>query len=226
MTLSLAGATILFDLDGTLVDTAPDLVSALNHVLVEASLQPVGMESVGTLIGHGARAMIERGMAVQGAALRPEEVDAHFKRFIDYYSDHIAERSRPFPGAVAALENLQAAGAQLAVCTNKSQILSDRLLEALDILRFFAKIVGADSVSSKKPHPAHIWETLDRCDGLAQRAIMVGDSRTDERAARLAGLPFIFFTFGYETETAAALRPDVVLSHYDELFAAISGLLN
>lgn len=221
---SFAGWTIAFDLDGTLVDTAPDLLGALNHVLAEAGLAPVDLPTVATLIGNGARAMMEKGFGVQGVTLPAAEMDAAFERFIAFYIDNIAVDSRPFDGAVAALDALLDAGATLCVCTNKRQDLSERLIGELGLSSRFAAILGADRASQRKPHQAHVFEAIAAAGGNPQRALFVGDSRTDERAARNAGLPFLFVTFGYEAETVENLAPDAVIGHYSELFPALSVL--
>ena len=219
------GWTIVFDLDGTLVNTAPDLLDALNHVLVEAGLKPVDLPTISTMIGHGAKAMIVKGMAAQGAEPDADRMDALFDQFLAYYEDHIAVGSRPFENALAALQTLTNEGAILAVCTNKRQGSTDRLLDALQISENFAAIVGADSVPDRKPHGDHILLTVDRAGGNRSRAIMVGDSRTDERAARNAGLPFVFVPFGYETETVDQIAPDAVVSNYSELVPALLRLI-
>ncbi|MBI1255376.1 MAG: HAD-IA family hydrolase [Hyphomonas sp.] len=218
------GWTILFDLDGTLVDTAPDLLGALNHVLTGMGLAPVPLAQVAEMIGHGARAMIETGTRTQGAALSATEMDAAFEWFIAYYVDHIAVGSRPFDGAMDALDALREAGATLAVCTNKRQDLSVRLLEALGLTDQFDVVFGADRATNRKPHADHVFETIAAASGDAARALFVGDSRTDERAARNAGLPFVFVTFGYEAETPEAIAADVTISHYAQLIPALSGL--
>ncbi len=220
------GWTIVFDLDGTLVDTAPDLLDALNHVLVEEGLKPVDLSTIATMIGHGAKAMIVKGMAAQDAEPDDGRMDALFEQFIAYYEDHIAVGSRPFENALDALDLLSDEGAILAVCTNKRQHSTDRLLGELQITEKFAAIVGADSVPDRKPHGDHILLTVDRAGGDRSRAIMVGDSRTDERAARNAGLPFIFVPFGYETETAVQIEPDEVVSNYSELVPALLRLIS
>ncbi len=219
------GWTIVFDLDGTLVDTAPDLLEALNHVLREEGLKPVDLSTIATMIGHGAKAMIVRGMAAQGAEPDDDRMDALFEQFLAYYEDHIAVGSRPFENALDALDLLINEGAILAVCTNKRQRATDRLLGELQISEKFAAIVGADSVPDRKPHGDHILLTVDRAGGDRSRAIMVGDSRTDERAARNAGLPFIFVPFGYETETAVEIDPDEVVSNYSKLVPALLRLI-
>ena len=226
MTKQFEGWTIVFDLDGTLVNTAPDLLEALNHVLTEAGLRPVTLDTIATMIGHGARAMIVKGMASQGVNPPEDTLDAYFSRFLEYYSEHIADHSHPFEGAVDALDALARDGATLAVCTNKKQDLSDQLLAALGLTPHFAAIVGADSVPSRKPDGDHILRTLQAAGGDPSRAIMVGDSRTDERAARNAGLPFIFVPFGYEEETSAQIGPDIVLNHYSDLVSSVSDLVS
>jgi phosphoglycolate phosphatase len=218
------GWTILFDLDGTLVDTAPDLLGALNHVLTDMALAPVSLDAVAEMIGHGARAMIETGLKTQGAVLSATEMDAAFERFIAYYVDHIADHSRPFEGAVEALAALREAGAKLTVCTNKRQDLSERLIGALGLSHRFDVIFGADRATNRKPHADHVFETLAAAGGDPARALFVGDSRTDERAARNAGLPFVFVTFGYEAETVEDIAADVAISHYTQLVSALSDL--
>ena len=218
------GWTILFDLDGTLVDTAPDLLGALNHVLTDMTLAPVSLDAVAEMIGHGARAMIETGLKTQGAVLSATEMDAAFERFIAYYVDHIADHSRPFEGAVEALAALREAGATLTVCTNKRQDLSERLIGALGLSHQFDVIFGADRATNRKPHADHVFETLAAAGGDPARALFVGDSRTDERAARNAGLPFVFVTFGYEAETVEDIAADVAISHYTQLVSALSDL--
>ncbi|MEZ5969434.1 MAG: phosphoglycolate phosphatase [Hyphomonas sp.] len=222
----LDGWTVVFDLDGTLVDTAPDLLGALNHVLEHAGLEPVTLDLVATMIGHGARAMIQKGLRYRGIEPDDHQLQAYFDRFLVYYSDHIAEGSRPFDQAEEILDQLATAGALLAVCTNKTQVLTDRLLDELDLSQRFAAIMGSDSVPSKKPDGDHIVRTVVAAGGDPARAIMVGDSRTDERAARNAGLPFVFLPFGYEQESVEAIGADAVVTHYSLLPSALSRFVN
>ncbi|MEZ5997894.1 MAG: HAD hydrolase-like protein [Hyphomonas sp.] len=225
MTKWLDGWTIVFDLDGTLVDTAPDLLGALNHVLEHAGLEPVELSLIATMIGHGARAMIEKGLTHRGVTPEEPVLDAYFKRFLVYYSQHIAEGSRPFDRAEDVLDALALDGALLAVCTNKKQDLTDQLLQALGLAPRFAAVLGADSVPHRKPDGDHIVRTVIAAGGDPARAIMVGDSRTDERAARNAGLPFIFVPFGYEAESVDEIGADAVITHYSELPSALSRLI-
>ena len=226
MTGKFNGWTIVFDLDGTLVNTAPDLLRALNHVLEQIALNPVDLDTIATMIGEGAKAMIRKGVASQGAALTEDAVETHFQAFLAYYADNIAVGSHPFEGAVAALDHLRDEGAVLAVCTNKTQALSDRLLAALGIADRFKCVVGADSVPQRKPNGDHILLTINAAGGIPARAIMVGDSRTDERAARNAGLPFVFVPFGYEAETVDQIGADAVVYHYSELSSVLSDLVS
>lgn len=225
MTGWLNGWTVVFDLDGTLVDTAPDLLNALNHVLTHAGLEEVDLQTVAGMIGHGAKAMIRQGMAHQNITPSEAGLDALFDRFLVYYSEHISVGSRPFDRAPEILDELAAAGAILSVCTNKKQDLSDQLLEALGLAPRFAAILGADSVPSKKPDGDHIVRAILAAGGDPARAIMVGDSRTDERAARNAGLPFIFVPFGYEAESVDAIGADAVVTHYSLLPEALARLI-
>ncbi|RIJ22105.1 HAD family hydrolase [Henriciella barbarensis] len=194
---TLSGWTIVFDLDGTLVDTAPDLHIALNHCLSEAGFESVPFESIRHMIGQGAKAMIEKGLAFQGVSQATTEVEPLWQSFLDYYEANICSKSRPFKDATRSLEALTEMGATLAICTNKTQHLAETLIGKLGLTSHFASICGADSVPQKKPSGEHILYTVDRANGSPAKAIMIGDSQTDERAARNAGLPFVYVTFGY-----------------------------
>ena len=220
------GWTIVFDLDGTLVNTAPDLLEALNHVLTNADLTPVTLDTIATMIGHGARAMIVKGLLAHGITPSDSDLDVFLEQFLDYYAANIADHSHAFDGVVEAMTTLSAGGATLAVCTNKKQALSDQLLAELDLTRYFAAIVGADSVPNRKPDGDHILRTIEAAGGSPERALMIGDSRTDERAARNAGLPFMFVPFGYEEESPQQLEPDIVLEHYSRLVSVVDGFVS
>jgi len=224
---TLSGWTIVFDLDGTLVETAPDLLAALNHVLGDEGLGPIQLADIRTMIGHGAKAMIRAGLSQHG---RPDPLDAEIDRlwrtFLDYYQANIAVHSRPFAGLVPLLAELRAAGAILAVCTNKTQALSERLLDALDLSKDFSAIVGADAVPEKKPCGDHILRAISAAGGSQDKAIMVGDSRTDERAALDAGLPFIFVPFGYESASPEEITADAVVESYSGFLDALSPLIS
>src|ERR1700760_4334633 len=156
---------IVFDLDGTLVDTAPDLIDALNFVLRREGLAPVPLQSARGMIGAGARKLIERGMEVEGRETTPSELSRLTEDFIAYYAEHIADSSRPFDGLEAALDDLKSRGYRFAVCTNKLEWLSKRLLDGLDPSGRFAAICGADTFGITKPDPAIFRQTVARAGG-------------------------------------------------------------
>jgi phosphoglycolate phosphatase len=217
---ALAGVTIAFDLDGTLVDTAPDLVGTLNLLLKQEGVAPLPMDEARPFIGRGARWLIERGFQRAGAPLRPAEVAPLFDRFIAHYRAHIADRSRPFPGCAAALDALKAAGARLCVCTNKPTGLSVALLEALELASRFEAILGGETAPAMKPDPRHLMAAVEQAGGELSRAILVGDSSADAGAARAAGTGLILVDFGYSDTPAAEFAPDALISSFDELPAA------
>ena len=223
---SLKGATIAFDLDGTLVDTAPDLIGALNVVLGERRLPALPTVAARILVGRGARALIERGFQVAGKALNEAEVPALVARFIDVYRSRIASESRPFEGVEAALDILTARGATLSVCTNKPTALSILLLESLGMAKRFASIVGADAAPAPKPDPRHLLHAIETAGGNPARAVMVGDSAADANAAKAANVPVILVPFGYTDIPAAELGADWMMDHFNELPALVEALLN
>ncbi len=213
--------TIVFDLDGTLIDTAPDLIATLNIILAREGLPPVEYNSARRMIGGGAKAMIERALAAEGRVSSKAELDRLFAAFIEHYAAHIADHSRPFPQLEATLEHLAGEGHRLAVCTNKLEWLSVRLLDALQLTRHFAAVCGQDTFGVQKPDPRMLRLTIERAGGEPTRAIMVGDSGTDIRASRAATVPVIAVDFGYSEVPIALLRPDRIIGSYTDLPAAI-----
>lgn len=213
----LAGATIAFDLDGTLVDTAPDLVRVTNAILAEDGLAPVPADTLRGMVGHGARALIVSALAWHGRDAEAGALDGKVGRFIALYAAGLTELSRPYPGVAAALERLAGLGATLSVCTNKPPQLARPVLEAFGLDRFFAAMVAAGEAPANKPDPAHLALALARAGGGPQRALMVGDSETDLEAGRRLGVPVALASFGYATQTASALGADAVFDHYDRL---------
>ena len=216
--------TIVFDLDGTLVDTAPDLIDALNHVLDREGLPAVPLHAARNLIGAGARKLIERGLEVDGRSASVSDIDRMTADFIAYYADHIADTSRPFEGLEGALDDLTARGHRLAVCTNKLEWLSKRLLDRLGLSARFAAICGADTFGVAKPDPAILRQTVARAAGALSSTIMVGDAGTDIGVARRAGVPVIGVSFGYTEVPIAELNPDLLIHHMSELPGAVAGL--
>jgi phosphoglycolate phosphatase len=217
-------ATIVFDLDGTLIDTAPDLVDTLNVVFAREGLPPVPYETARTLIGGGARTMIARGIAAEGRTVTPAELERLFQDFLAHYSEHIADRSRPFPGLTDALDVLAANGARFAVCTNKLEYLSVRLLKELGLADRFAAICGQDTFGVQKPDPEVLRRTIAAAGGTLRNAIMIGDSLTDIQTARAAGIPVIAVDFGYTERPVSDLGPDRIISRFAELPSAVAEL--
>lgn len=213
----MADPLLVFDLDGTLVDTAPDLIETLNMILGHERLPPVPYAEARTMIGGGARIMLERGLAADGRTGGEAEVERLYRDFVAYYGDHIADRSQPFPGLEAALDRLAEAGWRFAVCTNKLEGLSLKLLEALGLKERFVAICGQDTFGVQKPHPDILLRTIGRAGGDARRAIMVGDSINDINTARAASVPVIGVTFGYTDIPMTKLGADRVVAHYDRL---------
>ncbi len=218
-------ATLVFDLDGTLVDTAPDLVAATNHALADLSLPPVPAETLRHAIGFGARRMIVVGLKETGVILDEPKIDRLLARFLAYYEPNLAQASRPFEGAVAALEKFRSEGARLAVCTNKRLALAEQLLAELGVRDLFSAVAGRDTFPVHKPHPDHLTGTIALAGGDRTVAVMVGDTGIDIETARAASVPSIACTFGYSDVPVATYEPDTIIDSYAELDTAVRKLL-
>lgn len=218
------GMTIVFDLDGTLVDTAPDLVGATNHALADVGLAPVSADSLRPWISFGARRMIVEALASTGTAHPEPEVDRLLALFLAYYEANIALESRPFPGVRDVIATLRAEGARLAVCTNKRESLSRLLLTELGMLQNFDALAGRDTFPVSKPHPDHLFGAIAMAAGDPARAIMVGDSDVDIATAKAAGIPVVAVSFGYTQIPVSQLDPDHVIDHYDDLIPVLRRL--
>lgn len=221
---SLTGWTIVFDLDGTLVDTAPDLVNAMNHAMTSAGYQPAPYAFGRQFIGGGAKAMLRAAARWQDLELDEDEVHRLWETFIPYYRANIAVDSVPFHGCLDALTALEKRGAKLAVCTNKTQALTDQLLDTLGLTDRFISIIGSDSVPSKKPDGDHIYRTIEAAGGVTEKSLMVGDSTTDEGAAKDLGVPLIFVEFGYGPEPEQDAVNVFRLADYDGLVPLVERL--
>jgi phosphoglycolate phosphatase len=218
--------TIVFDLDGTLIDTAPDLVDTLNVVFAREGMPPVPYDTARNLIGGGARAMIARGIAAEGRVFEPAKLEQMFVDFIAHYTTNIARRSRPFPGLIDALDALAGSGYRFAVCTTKLERLSVLLLEELKIASRFEAICGQDTFGVQKPDPEVLRRTIAAAGGSPQRAIMIGDSATDIHTARAAGIPVIAVDFGYSERPVAEFGPDRVISHFAQLPESVAAIFS
>lgn len=208
---------VVFDLDGTLVDTAPDLVASLNHTIAAHGLAPVTYEDLTHLVGHGARAMIERAFRLRGNPLDETELPAMIDRFVEHYLAGMPGESRPYPGLTASLDRLLDAGMKLAVCTNKMESLARPLIDGLNLGGYFAAITGGDTFAVRKPDPAHLTGTVERAGGNIRQTVMVGDSLNDLKVAVNAGVPSIGVPFGYSDVPIQTLEPTVLITHYDQL---------
>jgi len=218
-------ATIVYDLDGTLADTAGDLMGALNFVLGREGLAALAVENARSMLGAGARALIQRGFAASRHELSPEKLEVLFGDFLAHYNAHIAVHTRLYPGVAAALDAFAAAGWRQAICTNKVEASAKLLMGRLGVADRFAFICGQDTFGVGKPDPKPLISTVAAAGGDLERAIVVGDSATDIRAARAARLPVIAVDFGYTDVPVTELGPDRVISHFDELKAACAALM-
>lgn len=221
----MAGAPIVvFDLDGTLADTAHDLMATLNALLGRDGHAPLPISAARSMVGAGARALLQRGYAAAGAPLETDRLERLFHDFLDHYRDHIADETRLFPGAETALERFADAGYVLAVCTNKPENLSVLLLEKLGVAGRFGAICGRETFPFCKPDPRALTLTIARAEGDLNRATMIGDSKTDVDTAKAAGLPVVAVDFGYTETPIAAFAPDAVISHFDDLWEAVTSI--
>ena len=225
MHLDLRGTTIVFDLDGTLVDTAPDLAAAANHVFCTLGLAPVAPQVLHPFISHGSRAMIDAGLRLRSHPLPDDEITRLHELFLLYYRENVAVFSRPFDGVVGLLDVLMDGGAKVAVCTNKLENLSKSLLRQLGLDTRFAAIAGRDTFNVFKPAPGHLIGTIAMAGGRADRAVMVGDSEVDFATAAAAGIPSIGVSFGYTPVPVRELSPGAVIDHYREFMGALDEVL-
>ncbi|WP_420141001.1 phosphoglycolate phosphatase [Sphingomonas sp.] len=212
---------VIFDLDGTLADTAPDLTAALNHALVALGRPAVPAEDVRHMVGHGARALLRNGLAATGE-VNEALIDQGFPIFLAYYQTHIADSTNAFEGVETALSALEARGVRLAICTNKLEGLARQLVDALGWGARFDVIVGGDTLPQRKPDPAPVHETIARAGG--GRAAFVGDSINDVDAAHAAGLPCVALTFGFSDRPPEQLGADVLIDLFDALVPALERL--
>lgn len=213
-----------FDLDGTLVDSALDLGPAVNHALIVAGREQVPLETVRSLIGGGARRMLERALDVTGGPVKADQFEDLHTILLDHYTANIAANTCPYDGCLKALDELAARGCKLAVVTNKAEDLARQLIEELHMTDRFVSIMGGDTLGREraKPSPDMVHETIARCGGGT--FAMVGDSTFDVKAAHNAGMPAIAFSFGYHDVAPDQLGADRLIDHYEELIPALESL--
>ena len=208
---------VVFDLDGTLIDTAHDLVASLNHTIGLEGLEPVGYGDLTYLVGHGGQVMIKRAFAMRGREISDGELARMLDAFVEHYAEAMPGVSALFPGLAEAMDRLAGAGHRLAVCTNKAEGLARRLLEGLALTPRFAAITGGDTFAVRKPDAEHLLGTVRLAGADPKRTVMIGDSLNDMLVARNAGVPSIGVPFGYSDVPVAELQPNHVIAHFDEL---------
>ncbi len=216
---------LIFDLDGTLVDTAPDLMGATNYALSLIGRRAISMTEVRHMVGHGARSLVERGVAATGENVDEATITMMHRALLDYYADHIADDSLIFDGLLEVLHKARETGLKLGVCTNKVEHLSHKLLAELKMADFFGAVVGGDTLPIMKPDPAPYREVARLLGVDAARTMMFGDSETDIRTAQNTGVPVVAVTFGYTPQPVATYNPTHVISHYDEAWPIVSKYL-
>ena len=215
---------LVFDLDGTLADTAGDLMATLNVILAREGLAAVELAQARAMVGGGARLLIQRGLTANGITASESRLDEMLVDFLAYYEAHIADETALFPGVAAALDRFEAAGFTFAVCTNKVEYPSVLLLTALGIAGRFRAICGKNTFRVSKPDGEALLQTIARAGGDRDRAVMIGDSKIDIDTARNAGVPVVAVNFGYTSEPVETFKPDRVIGHYDELWGAVEAL--
>lgn len=213
----MAKPLIVFDLDGTLVHTAPDLLDSLNHSLGGAGIPPVPEDGFNAFVSFGGMAMIEQAFARNNKALTPETRKAFFDTFLEHYGANIPGKSAFYPGVIKALDRFEAAGYRFAICTNKMHAHAVRLMDGLGLSHRFDVITGQDTFAFKKPDPRHLLETIKLANGDPDNAIMMGDSQTDIDTAKAAGIPVVAVDFGYTDRHVREFEPSAIISHYDSL---------
>ncbi|MEO0608483.1 MAG: HAD hydrolase-like protein [Pseudomonadota bacterium] len=225
MSFDFTGWTLVFDLDGTLVETAPDLHAALNHTLATKGLGPVSLDSIRMMIGDGAKALIRKGLTHHQVTVDERDIEARlWPTFLEHYQAHITRFSQPFESCVDTLVGLRGDGANLVVCTNKAQDLAEQVLAGLGLDRHFSALIGGDALPFKKPDGRHILAAVAKGGGDEGRTIMIGDAWTDERAARDARLPFVFVSFGYGTLSDQPYDRLQSIDHWRDMRRALTHL--
>ena len=215
---------VVFDLDGTIIDTAPDLHACLAGLLNELDRPAPSLEEIRPMVGDGARALLARGLEASGGMPAETDLDTLYQAFLERYTADPIRLGRAFEGLVPLLDDLHGAGLRLGLCTNKPQVPTLRILDQLDLRRRFSSVIGGDVLTVRKPEPAHLEAVLGELGVSAAAAVMVGDSRNDVLAAQAAGVPAVVVSFGYTQIPPAALGGDVVIDRLAQLPGALRRL--
>lgn len=216
--------TVIFDLDGTLVDTAGDLVATLNLMLRDEDCMPLSLEIARPMIGHGARALLEKGLQINHKPYDDTKLALLTERFIQHYSEHIADHSRIRPDLLETLQDLRDKGWRLGICTNKRTPLAKQLVTAMKLSPYFHAVIGSGELAFSKPDPRMLKVAINECSGVVEQSVMVGDSKTDIETARALGVPVIAVDFGYTSIPPHELGADIVISEWKQLTPALQNL--
>lgn len=216
--------TIVFDLDGTLIDSALDVGLAVSRVLKEEGLPELDEATARSLMGEGGKVMLERAFARNGRRLDEAALGRLTRRFIGYYKDNPIAHTLPYPGVAETLAALRQAGARMAVCTNKFEAPARQILQALDLMHFLDDVAGADTFDVRKPDGGHITRLVARMQGNIRHAVMVGDSMHDVHAARHAEVPVVAVAWGYTVQEPATFGADRLIERFSDLPQALADI--
>ena len=216
--------TIVFDLDGTLIDSAWDVGLAVNRVLEDEGLPTMDEVTARSLMGEGGKVMMARAFAKAGRQLEETTLNALTRRFIGYYKENPLAHTRPYPGVPETLMALQQAGARMAVCTNKFEGPARQILDELDLMQFLADVAGADTFDVRKPDPGHVTQLVARMKGDLTKAVMVGDSMHDVHAGQRAGIPVVAVSWGYTVQEPATFGAEMLIERFSDLPQALADL--
>jgi len=215
---------LLFDLDGTIIDSAPDVCASINQTLGTMGRPPITVDNIKALVGFGARTLCEKTLAMTGKPSNEEEINFLLTGFLNYYRKNPSEHTVIFPGALNALSLFKNAGIKLGICTNKPEATCLPVLEALKLRQFFSSVICGDTLAFRKPDPRHVFHTLDDMGADASNAALIGDSEADIKAAHNAGLPSVLVTFGYCHVPFDTLNADAIIDHFDNLDSALKAI--
>ena len=213
--------TLVFDLDGTIVHSAPDLANAVNHVLVPLGKDSLSVEEAQSMIGNGMPKLLERGFAARGMEVSEDEFQQHFAAFRDFYIENCCVDTAAYPGAVEMLEKVRTDGYLTAICTNKLETVSKVIMDQMDLTRLFDGMVGADPPRPCKPDADPVWLAIERAGGNRDNSIMIGDSPADIGAGKAARLPTIAVSYGYTNVPPAELGADILIDLLSEVSVAV-----
>ena len=217
-------SALLFDLDGTIIDSAPDVCASINQTLNAMGRLPITVDNTKELVGFGARKLCEKTLAMTGKPGNEEDIEFLLTGFLNFYRKNPSEHTVIFPGALKALSLFKDAGIQLGICTNKPEATCFPVLGALKLRHFFSSVICGDTLKFRKPDPRHVFHTLDDMGADANNAAFVGDSETDIEAAHNAGIPCVLVTFGYCHVPFDTLNADAIIDHFDKLDSALKAI--